>query len=796
MTRCLAILCLATTALAQPRVDQHGDPLPEGAISRFGTLRFRLGPFGATDLAPDGKTLAVESKSGITLWDVESGLPVRRLADIGSAGWYSPVPQLRFSPDGKYLAHLRRNQVRIWDPTNGKPLFDIALWEDRSPVRAKWSPAVPGIGFFPNSSQFAVTRGDSKVLVCDASKGTQVSTLTADAEVYALCPSGRYFLGGLDGERVLIDAKTGRVQTRFPETKNLGNPAAVLSSDDRQLFVFAAGRLRIFDGESGKKLNELEAPPALTRAVRLIELVLSADGRTACVGGEDLPTQRCDLKLGKWIEPLPTSRRVRLLLHPDEKNALSLGEDGILRRWELANGKELPLPDGFAEYMIAAPSPDGTHVAITSIDGRLELFETTGKRVWSARTHSGYGRPTWSPDGRWLVTAGNIEVTLWDAASAKILHRIKVPEEAAPPHGPITFTPTSSKLIVPGRFGEGVAVFDPADGKRLLAMRTRGRGPAAVSPDGKLVAVQDSYGVRTILNLESQESVVDRDGPGTFGSNGSGLAYSPDGIYLLSWDLRAGAILREPTSGRRLRAFNVSDEVSNGFAFSPSGLWLAIGGERREVSLWDVERGRELGRWAGHRDQIRRIDFASPGRILSSSADLTALLWDLRPKEKPTKPLWTALSGDDALEAYRAIWAVADDPKGPELLRSKIAPAKPADSKQVSQWVADLGADKFAVRELATKELQALGRLVEAELRAARGKVASEEVRTRLDALLAKIPRERSATELVQARAVAAMELASSEAAKKLLAEWAAGAPGARLTIDAKAALGRLNAAR
>lgn len=82
------------------------------------------------------------------------------------------------------------------------------------------------------------------------------------------------------------------------------------------------------------------------------------------------------------------------------------------------------------------------------------------------------------------------------------------------------------------------------------------------------------------------------------------------------------------------------------------------------------------------------------------------------------------------------------------------------------------------------------------ELKAARAKTANEEVRTRLDALVAKIPRERSGIEIVHARAVAAMELSASDPAKKLLAEWAAGAPGARLTIDAKAALQRLEMAR
>ena len=178
--------------------------------------------------------------------------------------------------------------------------------------------------------------------------------------------------------------------------------------------------------------------------------------------------------------------------------------------------------------------------------------------------------------------------------------------------------------------------------------------------------------------------------------------------------------------------------------------------------------------------------------MLTGSADLTALVWDLKPKEKPKKPLWDALAGDDAREAYRAIWALSADPKGPELLRRQVLVVAAPPAEKVKQWIADLAADRFAVREAATKALQDLGRIAEPELRSAREQATTEESRTRLDALLAKIPRERVGKEIVHARAVLALELAGTDAAKKLLAEWAAGATGARLTIDAKSALGRL----
>jgi hypothetical protein len=261
-----------------------------------------------------------------------------------------------------------------------------------------------------------------------------------------------------------------------------------------------------------------------------------------------------------------------------------------------------------------------------------------------------------------------------------------------------------------------------------------------------------------------------------------------------TWAPRTLAILHDPVSLARKLEFEADEpEV---IAFSSDGLWLALGRGNGDWSLWDIPTGERVGVWEGHRDSITSIGFAGPGRVLTGSADLTALLWDLRPKEKPKKPVWEALSGDDGREAYRATWALAADPNAHELLRAKVSIPPPVPADKVKQYLADLSADRFAVREAATKALQDLGRLAEPDLRSARDAATTEEVRSRLDGLLAKIPRERTKAEIVQARAVQALELAGTDAAKKLLAEWAAGPAGARLTIDAKAALGRLAAAR
>src|SRR5262245_648398 len=90
--------------------DLHGDPLPPGAVARYGTVRLRHGaePDGLA-FSSDGKVLGSVSAThdGVRLWDPATGKEVARLN--------SPVDRAAFARDGSVLV-LAGGRCKHWVP--------------------------------------------------------------------------------------------------------------------------------------------------------------------------------------------------------------------------------------------------------------------------------------------------------------------------------------------------------------------------------------------------------------------------------------------------------------------------------------------------------------------------------------------------------------------------------------------------------------------------------------------------------------------------------------------------------
>lgn len=800
------LVCIASSLAAEPRVDQYGDPLPDGAIARFGTVRYRIGStrvLRSFAVSPDGRSLAFEDAHGVTFMDLDTG--VRRasfrpqsLTD-GNARF-----GITYSPDGKRVARLAGEVVNILEAKSGGVEITHEL-----PKGTK----ACDLAFSADGKRLVVAiEGKDEILSIEIGKSNELEERPIDSSVLRLTASGRLGVGRLKSELILIDIASGKTVCRFADPDELSDLNVVIPHDESRLYLTdRLGNLQVFEATTGKLLEKIELPEGWDQSGWRTTLSLSPDGSIAYLTKHGKPTLRRDLKFGKWLRPLPVSMGGSLFARLDGKVAVLVGADGVVRRYDLETLKELPGPSGFEDCVFAHPSPDGRLILAqyeSSAGYQLDLFEANGKRIWSEQ-QAAWQSARWSRDGRWIACVGKETIAVREPATGKVARTLQSPFVGRE-FSHLFFPDIPDRVVAPIDFGHSVAVFSMRTGEQVSFARPGFAGPITMSPDGeKLLFSRDnsplwifdmSSGRWEMIPMDADEN-DERIAFGNLAASEQDFQFSPDGSYVLAWkndNVKSGniAVLRDAETLRATRTFvtNTTGRIES--AISPNGLWLAVGEHSGTLTLFDVSSGTKLGTWSGHRDYITSIGFAGAGRLLTGSGDLTAILWELKPDKRPEKPLWEALSGTDGMESYRALWAIAADPKGPDLLRSKISRVETMSPERVKQWIADLAANRYPVRESAMRSLLALGRLVEPTLRAARQTAIDAEARSRLESLLAQVRHERSHAELVQTRAVAAMELAGSDAAKKLLADWASGAPGARLTIDAKGALGRIGPSR
>src|SRR5262249_31403915 len=105
------------------RLDMYGDPLPEGALRRFGTIHFRHPGAVSLSFAPDGKTLVSAGRARLCVWEVPTGKLLRELRLAADAGLHVQfaVGEKPFGlPTGRVLVVVNGSRIGLWDPHTGR----------------------------------------------------------------------------------------------------------------------------------------------------------------------------------------------------------------------------------------------------------------------------------------------------------------------------------------------------------------------------------------------------------------------------------------------------------------------------------------------------------------------------------------------------------------------------------------------------------------------------------------------------------------------------------------------------
>jgi RNA polymerase sigma factor (sigma-70 family) len=640
-----------------PTHDRFGDPLPDGAVARLGTVRFNHGDgLNALRFTPDGKRIISEGRGFLCLWDAVSGKELGRFA-TAEASWDD---QTALTPDGKTLISLHQefpsDRLRVWDLARGKEVRSVPL-----PVRRR-EQSIYRRNALSRDGRLCAIHMPREICVLEVATLRELYRLPDKADLVRTV----IFAGP---DRLVTVEKNHRISVREART---GNVVRQFTHGSRTYLLTASA--------DGSRLATLERQ---TRPFRL------GNGRLVQLHDRDV-IRVWDLTTGAQRHALkarPKGWHINLRFSPDGKLlcAASMREDGqelyVLTVWDTATGQRVRELAGACGRAIAI-SPDGKRLA-ESDEGKFHLWDVqTGRRLFDDASRRAQTQTVYlSPGGERVSTFGHATLSAWDGTTGRHLGAFDLP--------PYHFSdPANSHFFSPdGRYAVSfhenhgqleVLVWDVAVRRRLHTLRppgatmpvttavenvTRVFGPlyvtCACSPAAPLLATRQAgkenvirlWDLRTGKEIRSFKD-TQAGWPGTLFFTADGKTLFVAGQRLVAFDVASG---RERFS-RRLRLPRPGNTggfvvVGGGkaeeplrwraLAVSPDGTTVACiltggGFDTRPVAdrlvLCEVSTGEVIQRWGDSGKTSpwwEQLAFSRDGRLLASSDRWAVHVWEV-----------------------------------------------------------------------------------------------------------------------------------------------------------------------
>src|SRR5262245_41175914 len=784
---CLAILLIATAVSAdepRPSVDRHGDPLPNGAVARFGTNRLRhRGMDGEDDtfaFRPDGKAVATWNEQTVRLWDVADG---KRLWEFATQ---SETLAAAFSPDGKRLALCTGAGVLVVDATTGRA--------ERTLVKALRT----AVAFSPDSRTVAVGNRERArpVEVWDAATGKRTAEFViAAAEVGAL---------GFSADGKTLRVAYSRPGNGWPNvcvanwdmTANKRGPVFdpdvrlhtyKLSDDGRWLASreMASDGIRLWDTTAVAK-SAGEIP------IGYANFTFGPGARTVVTANNERPPRRLtriavwDAKTCKMLHEFAVPREMgeSAQLSPDGKLVAIPRRGEMLSLWDPQTGEQRLPAAGHNTQVVGLAFADGGAVLVsTSTAGDVRVWDTAtaaqtavvprelrpfavlpgGRELLADKGRvQRYDLTTGRPVGEPFAPPGLTGLLAGDAfrsASLTLSADGRSVTGRGSVRGPGRKTPLRYEVIWDVKAGRPTAERALADLPKVDSVTTGGRtaveyenrvrpAPAELAKAGfpsswttDLRAFDGATG-RLLMTVRIPDEFNFHYGVSPDGQTvavvsykrGAAPALPPSAMGVSLWEVRTG---RE----RAVIPINVPRHYDpHTLAFSPDGRLLALSRDSYRVEVIDLATGRELVVRGGFEGTSYKLAFRADGRRLASGhTDGTILLWDIpAPPTQAATPealeaAWKDLASEDAGRAYAATWTLASSPTAAvTLLAGRLKPADAGVIDRVRAKITDLDSKSFQAREAAAAELARLAGTADAVLRDALREIGRASCRERV----------------------------------------------------------------
>lgn len=677
---------LPSPAVSAAQLDQYGDPLPEKAVMRLGSLRFRH-EFGVNALlfSPNGKMIAAQygegtflqnSPKSIVLWDAATGRTCQRLSvamadNAWRIGFQTDYYRraFDFSPDGKRLAVVeKRGSIGLWEAATG-------IFLRRLPLSGKqFEGAI--LRFSPDGNSLIAVVEERKICRIDLATGKvhwQREVLSKGAVFdFTFSPDGKRLaiLSQNAFSFELMDAVNGKIIRSIKRKNDKWTTSATFTPDGKSIAVAQYDRIVLCNAATGEEEGELR-DDEMRRIFGLAYLPdgrkLASCSRDGAVRIWDVGTRKVHTAFRAGRNPFPQAA-LSMALSPDGKT-VALGTDGgrVIHLWDVATGTKKS--SGRRGHGAAIGklnlSPDGKALISNDADEKVHVWDlTTGKLL--RQLPCGYGSYSVSSDRQRLAMTHipinpladeQPEPVLWDLEKSSPIAQLKLEERWQEPFPEIEmnsaqFVAGGKLLVTAGhiRFDHDpkqemglVLVWDGRTGRRLQKIALPGIAPVSTVvslPDGKTLILGTENSI-VLFDLDrgkvlSTLSKIDQLRITLQLSSSGRFLWATDGENKLRcWELFSCQAIRLPESLSRAAGFF--------FALSPDGRMLAAEGSMipkgflfegasRDslIRLWNMENGEEVGQLRGHESPASTGLFSRDGsKLITGLENGSILVWDI-----------------------------------------------------------------------------------------------------------------------------------------------------------------------
>jgi WD40 repeat protein len=467
---------------------------------------------------------------------------------------------------------------------------------------------------------------------------------------------------------------------------------AVFSPDGKYILTASDDcTAKIWDVTSGKLLHNLTG-----HSSKITSAQYSPDGKKIVTASEDNTARVWDASTGKLLFVLKghSGRVNSASFNPNNTTIVTASLDGTLKLWNSNTGGMIHSSENSGSSAdLAQYSPDGKYIASALEGPAIEIFESstagmirgiqefglitslkfspafpgksswsnellitteyqrtslwdfkTGKLIQSFAHEAPVYEACFSPDGKYLATAGGKNIKVWDRSNGKLIRTLEghTDDVRSVEFSPACADdPSGGRYIVSASYDRTAKIYDSRSGELLFNLTGHNDlvWEAHFSPDGRYIITASFDHTARLWNRSNGKLVNILEG---HTAKVLSARFSPattedptGGKYAVTSISGGRAESWESNSGKPFHIYGIPSDTAYDAYFSPDGLSVAVTCIHDHLKMYESS-GNLRYNITGHKGYIKSVEFSpsteeypAGGKYMTTASyDNTASIWD------------------------------------------------------------------------------------------------------------------------------------------------------------------------